>query len=135
MTADADDHALAWAGDEPLTAPVPKVVEVPPAEAKPGTPAALLVTYGILAGVYLIYTIGWVITIQGLGNFRTPSSDVLAEIMFQLGEALAITSPAIWFAAAFILTRGRKPIVRLLWLLVGLVAIVPWPFVIGAWNG
>ena len=43
--------------------------------------------------------------------------------MFQLGEFLAIARPALWFVAAFILTRGRKPLVRLLWLLVGVPSL------------
>jgi hypothetical protein len=94
----------------------------------------LLITYGVLAGIFLIYTIGWVIAVQRLNAVRVASSELLSEIMFQLGEFLAIASPVIWIGAAFLLTRGRKPIVRLLWLLVGLVAVLPWPFVLGAWT-
>ena len=145
MTADPDDEALAWAGetdpshvDGPaverpvVKPPVVERVETPTDPAKP-IPAALLVTYGILAGVYLIYTLGWVTSILRLNAIRVPYSDPLSEIMFQLGEFLAIASPALWFAAVFLLSRGRKPLVRLLWILVGLVAVLPWPFVLGAW--
>jgi len=136
MATDRDDDALAWAGDEP-TAPEassPRVELVDAAAAvKPSMPAPVLVTYGILAGVYLIYTIGWVITVQRYNAITPGSVDVLSAVMFQLGEFLAIASPALWFAAALLLTRSRKPVVRLLVLLAGLVAVLPWPFVLGAW--
>jgi hypothetical protein len=129
MTADRDEDALAWAGDEPVEAAKPPKVELvdgPPAP-KP-MPAVLLITYGILAGVYLIYTIGWVITVT---RSTTTLPTLFGEIMFQLGELLAMASPAIWFAAVVVLTRERKPIVRLGLLLVGLVVVVPWPFLLG----
>ena len=96
--------------------------------------APLLVTYGILGGIHLIYAIGWVVGLQRLNNISVPSSDPLTAIMFQLGEALAIVSPVTWFAAAFLLTAGRRPIVRLLWLLAGLVVVAPWPYILGAWT-
>lgn len=140
MTADPDEDALAWAGDSDPThadakLPKPQRVEVveTTAAAKPAIPAPLLITYGILAGIYLIYTIGWVIAIQRLNQATVASSEALSQIMFLLGEALAVASPALWFGAAFLLTRGRKPIVRLLGILLGLVLVLPWPFVLGAW--
>lgn len=140
---DDDDEALAWAGDdrlnpEPLRTnpvesdvgvesdPVVELVETPAAD-KP-MPAALLVTYGILAGLYLIYTLGWLITVT---RSTLTQSDLLSEIMFQFGEFLAIASPAVWFAAVLVLTRGRRPVIRLLLLLAGLVATIPWPFLLG----
>jgi hypothetical protein len=130
MTAEPDEDALAWKGDEPVE-PTKVLVEDEPA--KPGTPSLLLITYGVLGGVYLIYTIGWIITIQRLNGIRNGSTELLSEIMFQLGEFLAIASPALWLATVFLVTRDRKPILRLLGLLIGLVAVLPWPFVLGAW--
>lgn len=127
-----DDDALAWAGDEKTTAPRREPTPVSDDDSLETDvrqiPAPLLVTYGIIAGVFLLYTVGWIITIS---RSTTTLSSLLGEIMFQLGEFLAIASPAVWFASAFLLTRGRKPIVRLLVLLLGLVATVPWPFLLG----
>lgn len=124
-----DEEALSWAGDEREEAPV---ATAPTTEREPregqSLPAALLVTYGLLAGLYLIYTVGWVITVM---RSSTTLPNLLGEIMFQFGEFLAIASPALWFVAVLVLTRGRKPIVRLLWLLVGLFVVVPWPFLLG----
>jgi hypothetical protein len=124
---DADDDALSWAGDERDAAAI-----APPKEREPRSPdtlpAPLLITYGIIAGLYLIYTLGWIITIT---RSSTTLPNLLGEIMFQLGEFLAIASPALWFVAVLTLTRGRKPVVRLVWLLLGLLVVVPWPFLLG----
>lgn len=137
---DNDDAALAWAGDEK---PVPealegrktetRIVETSPAT-KPQIPAALLITYGILAGAYLIYTIGWVVSVQRYNATVVTSPEPLNAFMFGLGEILAILAPALWFVASLLLTRGRKPVIRLLALVVGLVAALPWPFVLGVWQ-
>ena len=92
------------------------------------TSSFLLVTYGILAGAYGLYAIGWLISV-----FRSTLTldSLLSEVMYQFGEFLAITSAPLWFASVVFLTRGRRPIVRLLWLLAGLVLLVPVPFVLG----
>ena len=134
-----DDVALAWAGDEKVpVAPVgdPRIVEVAPPVTKQQIPAPLLVTYGILAGAYLIYTFGWVASIVRYNDpvLRPASPEPLNAFMFGLGEILAILAPALWFAAALLLTRGRKPLVRLVVLLVGLIVVLPWPFVLGVWQ-
>lgn len=125
---DSDDDALSWAGDERDAAAI-----APPREREPratdSMPAPLLITYGILSGLYLLYTLGWIITIT---RSATSLPNLLGEIMFQLGEFLAIASPALWFVAVLTLTRDRKPVVRLLWLLLGLFVVAPWPFLLGA---
>lgn len=150
---DDDDAALAWAGDEkpvpdPKSVPEPKpipealegrkpetrIVEVETPAAKPQMPAALLITYGILAGAYLIYTVGWVVSVQRYNATVVTSPEPLNAFMFGLGEILAMLAPALWFVASLLLTRGRKPVIRLLALLVGLVAVLPWPFVLGVWQ-
>lgn len=132
---DDDDAALSWEGDEkPVSAKPPRVELVPATDERQQLPAALLVTYGIVAGAYGIYTIGWVVSIQRyVAGFPT-SAEPLNAFMFGLGEVLAIASPALWFGTVLLLTRGRKPLLRLVWLLVGLVAVLPWPFVLGVWQ-
>lgn len=125
---DEDEAALAWAGDEqPSARPVPAPAEAAP-ETKPQMPAMLLITYGVIAGILLIYTVGWVVSVSRSG-YTAP--DPLSEIMWQFGEFLAIASPALWFGIVFLLTRHAKPLVRLLLLLLGLVLVIPWPFVMG----
>ena len=138
-----DDAALAWAGDEKPVSPTPvapRVASVEPVETEPvGTanpqmPAPLLVTYGILAGAYLLYTVGWVISVQRYNATVVTSSEPLNAFMFGLGEILAILAPVLWFGAGLLLTRGRRPIIRLLVLLLGLLFVLPWPFILGVWQ-
>ena len=145
MTADVDDEALTWQGDsdpshvaapaaEPKTPKKPK--DVAPATTptpasdnpRPATGSFLLVSYGILAGAYLIFTLGWIATI--VGNPAAPNADVLGQFMFRVTQGLAIASPALWYGASFVLTRGRRPILRLLALLIGLAVVLPWPFLL-----
>ena len=131
---DTDDEALSWAGDRDRThvdAPAAReivVEEVPAEDAAPRTSSLLLVVYGVLAGVYLLYTFGWITSVV---RTMLPVTDLLSGIMYQLGQFLAIASPALWLAAAVLLTRGRKPVVRLLWVVLGLVVVAPWPFLLG----
>ena len=146
MTADPDDEALRWEGDaeprfvpaatpakpasvvEPAPVVDPDSVVEPAAAPASGTSSFLLVTYGILAGAYLIYTIGWLVPI--LSHDRPANPDGLGEFMVRLAQVLAIAAPAIWYGATILLTRGRRPIVRLLALLGGLVVLLPWPYLL-----
>ncbi|WP_411698290.1 hypothetical protein [Conyzicola sp.] len=92
------------------------------------TSSILLVTYGIVAGIFLLYTIGWFTTVRS-NTYVDPSA--FGALMTGLGGLLAIAAAPVWFAAVFVLTRESKPITRLLWLLLGLVLLVPIPFVLG----
>jgi hypothetical protein len=130
---DDDDAALRWEGDDdrigavPVREPVPETGDAT-ASAPRQTASALLVGYGVLAGIALISTVGWVVTM-----FRLPSTafGLLEQIMGQLGELLAIAAPALWFVTVFALTRGRRPITRVVLLLVGLAVVAPWPLLLG----
>jgi len=127
---DPDDdleEGLRWDGDADLAEPVAPVTTVAP-EAAPATSSALLITYGIIAGAYLLYTVGWAIAV---GRLSTGATTILGEIMAQFGEFLAIASPVVWFGAVLFLTRHRKPVVRLLWLVIGLLVLAPLPFIVG----
>jgi hypothetical protein len=134
---DDDDAALSWdeVSDPSHTAsPVIEAKPAPvvePAETDavvtPATSSFLLVTYGILAGAYLLYTVGWVL---GLGHVNQANPDALAQIMSTALQVLAIAAPALWYGGTLVLTQNRRPIVRLLLLLGGLVATVPLPFIL-----
>lgn len=89
--------------------------------------SALLVVYGIFAGVYLLYVIGWIIGVQR-DSFTSPN--LFFEVMYQFGEFSAILSPVLWFALTIILTRTRVPVVRLVWLVLGMVVVAPLPFLL-----
>jgi hypothetical protein len=94
----------------------------------PEISALLLVTYGILAGMYGLFVIGWIVAIN---RTSIVLSDALAQLMFTVGQGLAIGAAPLWFAAVFVLTRKNRAIIRLLWLLLGLVVVAPWPAILG----
>jgi hypothetical protein len=133
MADDDLEEGLRWDGEPDPVTPAKKSKAAEPAEVDPVAEAAtgsvLLVVYGIIAGAYLLFTVGWVIAV---GRISSGATTILAEIMFQFGEFLAIASPAVWFGATLLLTRHRKPTVRLLWLVVGLLVLAPIPFILGA---
>jgi hypothetical protein len=96
------------------------------AAAQPGS--AELVLLGVFGGVYLLYTIGWILTATGFDALG--GDDPVAAFMFSVGLWLAVLAPALWYAVAFAATRGR-PRLRLVWLLAGAIVLVPLPFVMG----
>jgi len=100
----------------------------------PGEPAPLgnvmLVSLGILGGIYALFTIGWIIgglRLEGTAQF------LVSPVGYRFAFWLAVIAPALWFATVYLLTRLSKPWLRLVWLIGGLALLVPWPFVmIGA---
>lgn len=147
MTSDSDD-ALSWDGDEAVTPKDPALptgwnavgkgsetvgrIEddgtVTPADIdeRPGLSTAMLLVVGVVGGVYLLYTIGWIVgglRLQPLASF------LVADAMFLPWFFLAIAAPALWFLASWVLTRGKATWIRVAVLLAGVVLLVPWPFV------
>ena len=96
----------------------------PSAPARTGN--AVLITIGVVGGIFLLYTIGWIVggmRLEGTAQF------LVSPLAYQFGLWLAVAAPAIWFAAAFLLTRGARAWVRIVWLLAGVALLVPWPFI------
>ena len=145
MTESRDDDSLSWGGDvddpsyldgsttasadaadaDDADADAAEVETEAPATSAVGS--AMLVTYGILGGVYLLYSIGWIVSVQ---RDTFTASNVFFEIMHQLGEFLAIAAPPVWFGLTFLLTPGRRPLVRLGWLVAGVLLLAPLPFIL-----
>ena len=147
-----DDDALSWDGDESLIAP-PKLnrgwtavgkgserVETAPDESaiapqpaqSTGLSNAALIGLGIVGGIFVLYTIGWII-----GGMRLqPDGEVLAAgtIPYAIAAWVATAAPAIWFAAVMYLTRASRAWLRFAWLIAGALLLVPWPFVMGGFG-
>lgn len=150
---DDDDDALRWEGDDDASlAPGWKKVGTPAPLASTGATdaatsvspetadeasaaddlppqpgSAELVLLGVFGGVYLLFTVGWILSVVRVQN---PAQDPLGQFMFGLGLWLAVLAPALWFGVAFVLTRGRIT-ARLVWLLVGAIVLLPIAFVAG----
>ncbi|KAA9086952.1 DNA polymerase III subunit gamma/tau [Microbacterium radiodurans] len=96
------------------------------AAASTGLSSAALISLGVLGGIYLLYTIGWLIgglRVHGLSGLLGVASSVSVPVL-----VLAVAAPALWFTAAFVLTRSSRAWVRFAWLIAGAVLLVPWPF-------
>lgn len=87
---------------------------------------AMLLTLGVVGGVYLLYSIGWVV--GGL-RLKPLANLIVADAMYVPWFVLAVLAPALWFLATWVLTRGRAAWLRIFMLLLGVVLLVPWPFV------
>ena len=146
-----EEDALSWAGDDDrLTTGSPlsarrdasgassvkksrtKVTQeaTETAELSEGLSSAALIGFGIFAGVYLLYSVAWLIT--ALRN-PTQIADALGNAMFQLGLWLSVAAPGIWFGAVLYLGKDKKVSTRLLFLLLGAAILIPWPYV--TWAG
>jgi hypothetical protein len=80
----------------------------------------LLATFG---GLYAVWSLAWVL---GIAQTPTqPASSLLDAIMFEFGEFLAMVASPIWFGVVWWLTTESRMVVRVAWLVVGLVLLVP----------
>lgn len=145
MTSDADD-ALTWDGDEDAPSVKPTLPDGWNAVGKGSTDVertasagtatehadtaplstAMLLLLGVVGGIYLLYTIGWIIgglTLQGSALFLIPG------VMYQVALWAAVLAPTLWFLAVWMLTRRTPTWVRVLGLFGGVLLLVPWPFV------
>ena len=144
-----EEDALSWAGDEDrLTTgshasakreaggassvkKSPTSKDHPsPDDSPAGLSSAALIGFGIFGGIYLLYSVAWLIT--ALRN-PTQIADALGNAMFQFGLWLSVASPAIWFGAVLYLGKEKKVSARMLFLLVGALVLIPWPYV--TWAG
>lgn len=161
MTSNGDEDALSWDGDDALDARRPEMrprerhsddsarstpqagegasvrdaavlAPVEDADGAQGLSTVALVLLGILGGVYLLYTIGWVI--GGVG-MQTPVVFTLPTFLYQAALWLAVLAPAVWFVAVLVVTRAAKEWVRIVWLIAGAALLVPWPFVVFGGGG
>lgn len=147
-----DDEALTWAGDSepalsgdraakagtssPRVASGWKVVGTPGTTAAQDAPrqrtqmgSVALVLHGILGGIYLLYTIGWLIVVQ---RDSAAPSDIIGSAMYGVGLWLAVLAPALWFGATLWLTRSSVTSrTRLIVLAVGVLVLAPVPFLLG----
>lgn len=147
------DEALSWEGDDDPTlaehAPEPAPVALPegftavgpgaeqvgrlegdgtvvvPGEPQPMGSAALI-GVGVLGGVYLLFTIGWIVgglRLAGVAQF------LVSPVIYQFALWLAVLAAPAWFGTTYLLTRDAKTWVRIVWLVAGAALLIPWPFV------
>ncbi|MEU2203073.1 DNA polymerase III subunit gamma/tau [Microbacterium oleivorans] len=87
-----------------------------------------LVSLGLLGGIYLLYTVGWLL---GSSRLAAATSFWLEPAAVVPALWVAVAAPALWFGGVMLLTRASAAWVRFAWLVVGVFLLLPWPFVIG----
>jgi len=108
----------------------PVIPEAPVAESN-STSRVLLVGYGILAGIFVLYAIGWALGLSRQTHIANlPPASALSQFMTIITAGLAIASGPLWFASVFILTRKNRTFVKLAWQVLGVVLLVPWIFIV-----
>lgn len=89
------------------------------------TSAGALVMYGLFAGVYLLFSVAWlIIALNPPINFF----DVVSSFMWVASLWFATLGGLIWFVATFILGRSRGFGWKFMMLLIGVVVLIPWPY-------
>ncbi|MFT4212399.1 MAG: DNA polymerase III subunit gamma/tau [Microbacterium sp.] len=101
----------------------------------PAKPAPLgnvaLVSLGLLGGIYLLFAVGWFISGSRLQAYAILYA--IEPIGYVVAWVLATLAPAVWFAAVLFFGRRRPVWLRILLLVLGVLVLVPWPFLtIGA---
>jgi hypothetical protein len=132
-----EEEALRWEGDESVVAPPRR--PAPPAVAEPAGPeraarrggGAALVVLGVLGGIALLETLGWIRSVTGvvLASTISPGNGTAVELVAfgvnVLGRVAAVLAAPLWFAV--VAWRVRAPLQRTAWLLVGALVLLPWP--------
>jgi len=90
--------------------------------------SAALIGLGILGGIYLLYTIGWVISFTRYEVASELSLGVFTEL---IARTLAVAASPLWFVGTLLITQRRDLRYRFLWLVIGVLVLVPWPFLMG----
>lgn len=83
-----------------------------------------LVGIGMVAATFLLFALGWLLAGLRLRSLGLPIPDVTVIAL----TAGAVLAPLVWFVAVLVLTRAWRTWQRFLLLIVGIVLLVPWPF-------
>lgn len=140
-----DEDALGWAGEDRLN-PSPQrpragrkaahthevestleadaILDFDEDENDAAPSSSALVTFGVLGGIYFLYTLGWLtFALRSAGS----TDNQLAGAMFTLGLWLAVAAPALWFVLSFWLIERLS--IRYGVLVLGAVLLIPIPLV------
>jgi|SRR6185312_27140 hypothetical protein len=131
MGADAEDEALSWGGEADPThvdSPTPDAAAADETGFAAGVSSPMLVVYGVFGGIYLLYTVGWlIIALRGSQTTGVPLND----IMLHLSTLLAVAAAPAWFIATLALAPTRRTWLRVAVLVLGILVLIPWGFVSG----
>ena len=87
-------------------------------------------TIGVLAVLYVLWALMWVVVLA-----RTPAlvtGTAFDDLMYQVGVFLSYISAPLWFVGVVWLGTSWSQRTRTGVLLLGLIVLLPWPFVLPA---
>lgn len=93
-------------------------------------PTGVVVFYSVVAGWFAVYTIGW--AWLAYTWWVTGSSAPLLNILANGILVLAAAAAALWMVTSIVATRGKSFIWTVVWLVVGIVLLFPWPYLVAA---
>lgn len=79
----------------------------------------------VFAAVYVLLTIGWGLIVA---RNDTQLGSLGPQLLYLVGLGLALAAAPLWFICATFLARTRGS--RVVWMLTGLVVLMPWPVLI-----
>jgi hypothetical protein len=128
-----DAEALSWGDESDATyvdAPQNAVIssKVKPRRERPhdSDASGSLVGMGVFGGLYLLYTVAWLISGTLLPvSVGSPVADAFAEVL----RVVAIMAPALWFVGTLWLGQRNSTRSRFIWLIIGVLVLIPWPFI------
>lgn len=81
-----------------------------------------LIGFGVFGGIYLLYTVAWLVSASAMSGV----SGIASEIM----RVFAIMAPALWFVVTLWVGQRAANRTKFLWLIVGALVLIPWPFIL-----
>ncbi|WP_378147369.1 hypothetical protein ACFJGV_05250 [Cnuibacter sp. UC19_7] len=87
-----------------------------------------LIVMGILGGVYALYTIGWLVSFS---RFPVGDGFTFTILSIRMLQVLAVAAAPLWFGGVLLILQKRPIRYRFLWLVIGVLVLVPWPFLMG----
>ena len=127
--AESDEEAFDWGPGTDDTAYRPQAeaeaTDEPDAPREPGVWLT-----AVLGGIYVMWALAWVI---GLAQQPTPQlGSALEAGMYSFGQFLAYIATPLWFVVGMWLGTQWTPRTRGGFLVLGLLVLLPWPFILPA---
>lgn len=136
-TRDDDEEALSWGPSSdksyvegPAVAQTQAVIdeedddELPPGVMSSG----MLVVHGVFAAIAILFVVAW---LKSIGSVQPSFDSALADWMWRIGSWFAVAAPGLWFAGVIALVPTTQSRRRVLAFVIGVLLLLPWPFLIG----
>ena len=123
-----DSAAFTWGPDDDVDGAPGEFDQ--DSDAHAGHESGLNWTIGVLAVLYVVWALMWVV-----GLARTPAlvtGTTFDDLMYQVGVFLSYISAPLWFVGVVWLGTQWSQKTRTGVLLLGLIVLLPWPFILPA---